>query len=549
MTPFARQFADLILRLEGRMGGKAGEELRLAATLAAELSLRGQVCVDLPRAAGKTLAEVLEEGEAAEPGEELVLPVAAAWRRELASCRTVAVIPATGETPSLPLVLDGHGRLYLHRMWRDERLVADKVGEMAGSGRFSVITGGPGTGKTTHAARLLAEFAARGSGTAALAAPTGKAAARLSQAVERFLPGLSLPQDVLSRIPRQAQTLHRLLGWSPGRGLFMRGPGDPLPFALVVVDEASMAPLSLTARLLEALPPGGRLVLLGDRDQLASVEAGAVLADLCAGAPSPSITVLTSSWRFDPARGIGKAARAINAGDGREGLAVLRGDDGQAFWRGIADRRALSIAVGEAVEGFRPFCEAASPADALRALEGYRLLAALREGTWGAGGLNVMAAGALAGKGLLDASGEWHHRRPVLVTANDYGLGLFNGDLGVVWREGGEGGGRGETRAHFPAGEGTRSFRVAQLPPVVTAFALTVHRSQGSEFGRVALVLPDRDLPVLTRELVYTAITRARDRAEVWGTEEVFLAAVARRTERSSGLRDALWDGLERSGR
>jgi exodeoxyribonuclease V alpha subunit len=560
---FAPRFADFIMRLEKRLGGEPSDGLRLASLLLADLSARGHVCVELSKAAGKSVGE----STGGEPGGE-ALPGWAAWKKALGSCRTVG--RPGGEVT--PLVLDKAGRLYLHRLWSDEALVASRVKELAAAGRFSIVTGGPGTGKTTRAAGLLAEFAASppcvpSLGAAALAAPTGKAAARLSEAVEQAVGRLALPDEVRERIPQKAQTLHRLMGWSPGRGRFRHGPDDPLPYGLVVVDEASMAPLPLLARLLEALPPGARLVLLGDRHQLASVEAGAVLADLCAGAEeqeatgaadakgrrkrSPlagAVTVLTKNWRYSEDSGIARAAAAINHGRADEALALLREGSPDIGWRTIAGEAELAKALDSASERFLPFCAAATPDEALDAINRFRILAAVREGAWGVRSLNAAVTASLAAKGLVDLSplsgGEWHHRRPLLVTVNDYGLGLFNGDIGVAWR-----GEDGETRVWFRVEGALRGFRPTQLPFHETAFAMTVHKSQGSEFESVVFVLPDRDSPVLTRELAYTAVTRAKadgdkpgtGRVEVWGRETIFRAAVARPTERPSGLRDALW--------
>jgi exodeoxyribonuclease V alpha subunit len=485
----------------------------------------------------------------------------------------------------------------------------------AGSG-FGVITGGPGTGKTTTVLRLLALLQGlQGDGDALrirLAAPTGKAAARLNASVGGALDRLNLEalpdgERLLSRIPAGVVTLHRLLGARPGARGFRHHAGNPLAVDVLVVDEASMIDLELMAALVEAVPRRARLILLGDRDQLASVEAGAVMGELCGRAAEGHYTPETVAWlaahagveipgplqdadgqaldqhavmlrrshRFDADSGIGRLATAVN--EGRAGSVTLPTPDG------AVDR--LTLEAGDAnagmplvldgdpereAAGYRGYLEALTssrPGDGmarsqwddwargvLQAHGRFQLLCAVRRGPWGLETLNRRIGWALRALSLLTGEGEWVEGRPVIVTRNDYALGLINGDIGIAlavprWLAAGEDGPKRDKslarqhppvlRVAFLATDG----RVRWIPPnrlegVETAFALTVHKAQGSEFDHVALILPGTDSPILTRELVYTAITRASRRFTLLEAAPGSLErASRRRTRRGGGLR------------
>lgn len=608
-SDLARHFARLLCELDGA----GSRELALGAALASREVDAGHVCADLSAHAGTAVA--VEGG-----GERF--PPLGPW---VARLQESAVVGGPGQFR--PLILDGAHRLYLYRYWEYERDVAQGLLQRAraplleaGAGalaaglarlfpgspsgetdwqrvaalaaatrRFAVISGGPGTGKTHTVVKVLALLmegggepggGLRGDLRVALAAPTGKAAARLKEAVRRARATLPCSDAVRGAIPEDVSTLHRLLGSVGSRGGnrggsaggFRHGPENPLPFDVVVVDEASMVDLPLMAKLLRALPPEARLVLLGDRDQLASVEAGAVLGDICAGegvgtyseafgalvhaasgdavpaGPAPAfgeelrdaIVVLRKSYRFGAESGIGAVSRAVNRGEGSEALAHLRGGFADASWREVAGEtrpgrvlrdRLLPWAAGVAA--------VQTPAEALERLGAFQVLCALRQGPWGAEAVNAAVEKALAEAGLAPGQRRWYRGRPVLVTRNDYTLRLFNGDLGVAFPDPEAGG---ELRVFFPAeGGAVRCVLPARLPEHETAYAMTVHKAQGSEFDEVLLLLGAQPSRVLTRELVYTGLTRARSRVEVWGTEPVFREAVSRRVERSSGLRDALW--------
>ena len=459
--------------------------------------------------------------------------------------------------------------------------------------RVAVLTGGPGTGKTYTAARLLALLAAMEPPDrpwrVALAAPTGKAAARLRQSIDGALQDLqarlqgALDLQALAQRLGPARTLHALLGARPHMRQMRHHAGHPLDVDVLLVDEASMVHLEMMAALLDALPANARLVLLGDKDQLASVEAGAVLGDLCRdastgrysletrrylqattgqtlpdallepGTQAPALAqhmvMLRESRRFGGP--IGALAQAVNQGHAPQARHILEADPqgGVHLLASPDPAAAVQLALRGRVGApacYRDYLRALSvqaPADeaphaawvhsVLQAFDGFRLLCAVREGPWGAAGLNRAVESALRSAGLLPGRGEWYAGRPVMVTRNDAGLGVFNGDIGIVLPAPGGG-----LRAYFADGPQLRSVGVARLAHVETAFAMTVHKSQGSEFGHTALVLPPQAAgALLSRELVYTGITRARKAFTLVAAQpSVLEQALRQRTQRSSGL-------------
>jgi exodeoxyribonuclease V alpha subunit len=489
-------------------------------------------------------------------------------------------------------------------------------------GRLALITGGPGTGKTYTVARLLALVMAvhpQPQGLRiALAAPTGKAAARLKQSIDSALQQLAaalpgaLDWALLQARLAQSLTLHKLLGARPDTRRLARDARHPLEVDLLVVDEASMVHLEMMAALLAALPAHARLVLLGDKDQLASVEAGAVLGDLCADAaaggydddtaawiqactgqtlpaayryagpmhatPSPrplarQTVMLRESRRFQGP--IGDLALAVNAGQVDAARALLglgasppvpASDGSLAAPAGATPAEVCRIAVhGRAgnqasaigyIDYLRLLRQGPGRSDSsdpnarldwvravLQAFERCRVLCAVREGEWGVAGLNQAIERTLRHEGWIARQGEWYEGRPVMVTRNDPALGVYNGDVGLALR--GSGPADGGLRVWFLDGEQPRSVLASRLAAVETAYAMTVHKSQGSEFAHTVLVLPPHANPVLTRELVYTGITRARLAFTLIAPEPaVFDLALQRRTRRASGLPDLLARGV-----
>ncbi|MBP6480261.1 MAG: exodeoxyribonuclease V subunit alpha, partial [Pseudomonadales bacterium] len=447
-------------------------------------------------------------------------------------------------------------RALLERLYPDDS--AGSAGQklacaMALTRALGVISGGPGTGKTTTVAKLLvmlvAAAAAEGRSLAIrLAAPTGKAAARVGEALAREVAALArsgqVAPQLLAQLPISAQTLHRLLG-AGARGL-RHDAANPLAADVVVLDESSMVDLRLLDALLAALPRHARLLLLGDRDQLAAVEAGNVFGALCSRARGPSapraaeltaltglqiagndhddpiadaIAVLRHSYRFDAASGIGRFAEAVNAGDATRAAAVIAQRPADLGSFSCTDRPD-GAALARMREGWRAIASAAhghaDPLALVRLQESFRVLCALREGEWGVAGVNRALTQTLAEAGLAERGRTHYAGRPLLVTRNDYGLGLYNGDTGIVIEDE-----DGHPQALFAqAGGGVKRLPAARLPEHETAYALTVHKSQGSEFDEVVLVLPPAPAPasgagIAGRELLYTAITRARRRLEL----------------------------------
>jgi exodeoxyribonuclease V alpha subunit len=570
-----------------RITGETDERVALALALAVRALRLGSVCVDLTTVADDVF-EATEEGlEVA----ELPWPDPTEW---LAGCRASRALADGPDAPDgRPLRLVA-GNLYLERYWRQEEAVRGQLvdrrsappppvdedrltaaldrlftGEGLDDGEpdlqrraaevsarqwVTVLAGGPGTGKTTTVAKVLAMLGDQ-PGRApriALAAPTGKAAARLSEALADARNRLA-PDDVARVADLSAVTLHRLLGWLPGtRGRFRHHADNRLPYDVVVVDEMSMVSLTLMARLLEAVRSDARLLLVGDPDQLSSVEAGAVLADITSalgavagppddGVPTTSPVVrLERTWRYGGA--IEDLARAVRASDGDAAMEVLRrgAEDVVFVETDLAPARPdgiepLAAAVADAGAALRSAAAAGDVAGALTALDRHRLLCAHRHGPFGVSRWSTEAerwlAEAVPGYG---EDGEWYLGRPLLVTVNDYDLNLFNGDTGVVVADGGG------VRAAFGRGSAPMLVSPVRLDAVQTTHAMTVHRAQGSQFDVVSFVLPPPDSPLLTRELLYTAVTRASHRVQVFGSEDAVRRAVARPANRASGLRGRL---------
>lgn len=595
---------ELALTLS-ELSGDANGDLLLGVAAASRATREGHVCADLTRLAARRIS-VEDDAELT----NATYPALAAWRQSLA----VSSLVSDGVRTS-PLVLDAKDRLYLRRHWEDERAVAmalraravmhvepaDRAASrallerlfgpadhtapdfqrmaaaMAAVSTLSIVSGGPGTGKTWTATKIVAlavaDLLTRGVAApkALLLAPTGKAAARLGESTARAKRSLDCPAALLEWIPEQAETVHRALGRkrSP-RASFLEADRTLLA-DIVVVDEASMIDLSLMRQLLDALAPDARLVLLGDRLQLSSVEAGAVLADICGAAPGTRysarlsqrlerafgfsvpvelvgaeggggaaiddvIVTLTQGRRFSQASSVGALARAIEQGDVDRVLDVFSSSDELVLLEPSRARAQHPRLASVIRDGFTPVASSRDASEAFARLDTFRVLSAHRKGPLGVEGLNRTIEELLTDADLLGPR-AWFVR-PVLVTKNDRDLGLFNGDVGVLFR----GSAEGAPRVAFPApGDGgIRALSPARLPPHEPAFAMTIHKSQGSEFDDVVVVLPDDDSPLLSRELLYTAVTRARRRVIVHAAKATVRAAVARTVARASGLGDAL---------
>jgi exodeoxyribonuclease V alpha subunit len=545
---------------------ESDDTVRLAAALAVRAPRLGHVYVDLATIRDTATVETDEPVDLS----QLPWPAVAEWLERLAASRAVAV--GEDEPESRPLRLIGSS-LYLDRYWREERQVATDLralrGEPGSPGvavdeaalaaglarlagddplqrlavesavrrRFAVVAGGPGTGKTTTVARIVALLAEQGGvpPLVALAAPTGKAAARLEEAVHAA--ALALDADPPVRellLGLSASTLHRLLGWRPGHySRFRHHRGNRLPHDVVIVDETSMVSLSMMARLVEAVRPQARLVLVGDPGQLTSIEAGAVLGDIVK-AGGDGVVVLERVYRFGA--GIDALANAIRTGDADAAVEALAGGHADVTWLDVDPgtpeaQDALAPVREGAVAAASAVIDAARRGDgraAIDALGAFRVLVGHRLGDHGVSVWNARIESWLAGR--LERA-RWYPGRPLLITENDYSLRLYNGDTGVIVA----------TPGDRPIAAFERAGEVAHFPPsrlgaVETVYAMTVHKSQGSQFGTAAVLLPPPTSPILTRELLYTAVTRARDHLIVAGTEEMIRTAVARPVARASGL-------------
>ncbi|MDD5631663.1 MAG: exodeoxyribonuclease V subunit alpha [Methylococcales bacterium] len=607
-----RAFARFLLDQETA----ASDPVLWAGALVSHQLGRGEVYLDLEKLCqqpGLTLAvpndDVWQPEVDNEAGAIAELSVIIAYNLEqwkTALSRSLLVGLGQGNTP---LVLDGN-RLYLRRYWQYQQILDKSIQQrlqpvrahlpmalqaqltalfpgspenpdwqkmacvLALRARFAIITGGPGTGKTTTLTKLLALLIMLANGepdntrklNILLAAPTGKAAARVSESISKALEHLEIPDGIKAGIPKKASTLHRLLGSRHDSRRYVHHRNNPLVADIVIVDEASMIDLEMMAALLDALPDSTQLILLGDKDQLASVEAGSVMGDLCRGAENVAYNERTREWirpylneplcepvtvgsdinqqtvvlrysyRFGEHSGIGQLAKAVNSGNSAQAQAILNDSE---HYRDIhrivltdpADKRLKQLVSAnpglpdegkpnsrqgygyylDVIEKKRPAVSAHYSQWAqqvLGAFDTFQVLCALRRGVWGVEGLNQRIEQWLFPR---QNPSLWYEGRPVMITRNDYNLGLMNGDVGITLKDS-----TGKLRVAFPcenSGDEVKILWISpmRLPDVETAFAITVHKSQGSEFNHVALILPETRSQVLTRELVYTAVTRAKE--------------------------------------
>jgi exodeoxyribonuclease V alpha subunit len=525
-----------------------GELPGIAAAMLSRNMRHGHICLDL----------VTGPAQFDRPSPLFSWPKLETWREGFLKNRAIG-----GPDDGRPIVLDNAGRLYLRRYFQCEKSLAERVlirceGKMpatAGSAdlqrlaietalakRFVVISGGPGTGKTTTVMRILERMVSTPGARLriALVAPTGKAAARLQEAL---LAG-SRDGALQDRLPKSASTLHRLLGARPTSAYFKFNADNLLPVDVVVVDEASMVPLTMMAKLFEALPERARVILLGDRDQLASVDPGAVLGDIANAASKPgplrgSLVVLEKNYRFGNESNIFALSQAVRDGDADRALGIL--DSGKHPDLTTSSTPPPSQIPEQlrqrVIAGYAGYLHAPDPAEALRKFKSFRVLCAFRAGPYGVENLNRTIEKILREEKLVAGAQGNYHGMPILITYNDYGLRLYNGDIGILFLDPVDG----LLSAWFVGEHGSlRRISPARLSEHEPAFAMTVHKSQGSEFDDVLFVLPDKESPLLTRELVYTGLTRARARIEVWFEEPVMRAAVTAKARRRSGLRDRL---------
>lgn len=588
----------------------------------------GHVCLPLSIIQKDQLFDGRQKEFAQEIWQKMGKPSAKKIVEELTHC--YCVNQSSDDSPS-PIILD-NDLLYLQRMWsyeekvaqffRQEHTVVDinenelikvlnqlfpttkesqetnwqKVAaSVAITSPISIISGGPGTGKTTTVAKILAAFVMLTSNEKPiiqLVAPTGKAAARLTESLGNALAQLHLSEEEDKWMPKQAQTIHRLLGAQPESQQVRYHKDNPLQLDILVVDEASMVDLPMMARLIDALPPKCHVIFLGDKDQLASVEAGAVLGDICrfsedgfsqkrfdqinlltqgelakstdiipvsqtpVSVVSDSLCLLRKSYRFGEDSGIGQLAFAVNKGQTKTAIALLKKaevspqqleialEPQDVSFIALESKESYLLMIQDAVNAYREYLtlvsQKASPDIILNAFNQYRLLCARRDGPFGVSGLNDRIEMLLHRQRLIRRPTNSYQSdyigRPIMIQRNDSTLGLFNGDIGIMLNND-----EGEMKAFFQLPDGKlKAIQPSRLPQHETAYVMTVHKSQGSEFTHTALVLPDKFSPVVSRELLYTALTRAKQKLSLYASELMVKLAIQTRIQRRSGLIDKL---------
>ncbi len=596
------QFADL---LTGLSGEAASDELALAAALVSSTTAGDKhICLDLAAGAARRLIDLFPEvPDKLSPGlQKIRTPDTKAWVNKL---RASPMVGSPGDYR--PLVLDDKNRLYLYRYWDYEHQLAASIKERAGAvrapvdpdtlrkgleryfpksrqtpdwqkvaayaavtGNLCIISGGPGTGKTHTVTNILALLLEQDETLRmAVCAPTGKAAARIQESIKKVKSTLTCPPELLPKIPEEATTIHRLLGVRRGSPHFYHDHDNRLSVDVLIVDEASMVSLALMTKLLRATSVTCRVILLGDRNQLASVEAGAVLGDICAAADTDSFSKvfceqyavdsgddivsvcaadnavlsdcaveLKFSYRFDEKSAIGAVSRAVNSGDAAAAMEIMAKDTtGTIAKKPLPDPDELEDCLAALLDaGYARLFRAPDVAKAFTALETFRILCSHRRGPYGVDGINRLVEIILQKRGLIDIREQYYPGRPIMINRNDYTLGLYNGDVGIIWPDE-----SGTPRAWFPDRTGGfRTLAPARLPAHETVYAMTIHKSQGSEFDRIVMILPAAASPIFTRELIYTGITRARRTVTIWTDDDIFKAAVRARVERRSGLKDGL---------
>jgi exodeoxyribonuclease V alpha subunit len=585
ISPLSYFFARFIAEQSAK-----GEDdlLAYSAALVSENNQMGDVCIDMNAFIGKPLfsSESIPRKD---------LPCGIDLDRW---CRCLLESPCVGSAGEVtPLILEDH-RLYLNRYWLYETRVAEMITSrllplpvidanalpqqlkqlfpdaqdhgwvdaqmlavaLAANRSFVAISGGPGTGKTTTVIKVLALLLLQQPDLRIeLAAPTGKAAMRMMESIRGRIDDSHLPPQIRDLIPQQASTIHRLLRY--GNHRFHHSSSNPLALDCLVIDEASMLDLTLAYHLLDALPARARIILLGDRDQLASVAAGNVLGDITGHgqvigysdtlvdqlasqlkqpvdqfpraseslAIADSIALLTESYRFDADSGIGQLAGLVNRGASREAIELLQSPDSQVSLQLPDDNSLQAGALEWILSRYAPVLASTDFAQAMDAFESTRVLCAIHSGPFGVDEINRLISHRLR---VLEAGADDYQGKPILITANDYELDLFNGDTGLLWPDQ-----AGVLRACFRGEGGIRELPVYSLPDHVTAWAMTVHKSQGSEFESVLLVLPnDVESNALTRELLYTGVTRSRAHLRIHSSVEVLVKACESPTQRGSGL-------------
>ncbi len=483
----------------------------------------------------------------------------------LASGLALSVTNSSDVNTTLPLIIE-QNRLYLHRYWYYENRLAQQLTKMtelkhcdqlkittetlldkyfgitatidwqrsaaimAINQNFCIITGGPGTGKTTTVVKILALLQELSDQPLliALAAPTGKAAMRLQESIGSNKATLPCTATIKSAIPESVTTLHRLLGAKPASPYFRHNAKQPLVYDLVVVDEASMVDLALMSKLLDALKPGARLILLGDKDQLASVESGTVLADLTLALPQQTLE-LRKSHRFDG--DIKKLATAINNQQDIEAWELFQSDNENIA---LLETDLIDYITQQQIAYLQLITKEADFSEIYKAFNRFQALCATRLGKNSVSDITLAVEKSLSEKKLIHLSGLWYSGRPIMITQNNAALQLYNGDIGICLRDKEQ---DNQLRVFFQQADGSiKKYLPARIPHCETVFVMTIHKSQGSEFDEVLIILPETHNPILTKELLYTAITRAKKTIKLVANASVFYSTVRKRVQRVTGL-------------
>ena len=559
--------SELVIHFCEQLAAMANEDDPdvLLGLVASSAIFDGHVCADLKTLAGRTIKK----------DNDMRWPPLDRWIDKLQASTLVGAPGAT-----TPLILDANFRLYLRRYWDYQSRLADEIKKrkcpakvfhsvnakddrnravmLARQCKLLLISGGPGTGKTAIVAAIIADAIDetlredRVIPRVLTVAPTGKAAARLRESIvaAKYATGpgaLECSGDAKALIPEEALTIHRAMGKSfdhPAE--FRHNKQQPLEADIIVIDEASMIDLALMTKLFEAVSPNASIILLGDPDQLASVEAGAVFFDMCAvGADADAdaeeilpVVHLTHSFRFGKSSGIGNLAEAVKNKDSLRAIDILCDDafDDVSLVEMQEKTNPAQLLKKSALKFYGNYLNETNPEIAIEKLERFRVLAALREGPFGVSGLNNEIEKILRDAQKLASNSLWYAGRPILIASNDYSLGLFNGDIGLTVRRSSS-----PLSVAFPGDNNSlRFFAPSRLPAHETVFAMTVHKSQGSEYDEVAIVLPFTQSPIVNRELLYTAVTRARHKLTIYASKAIITKAITCQTARASGLKDLL---------
>jgi exodeoxyribonuclease V alpha subunit len=548
-----------LARALGRLAESSSPEVELAIALTSRNVRRGHSCFPVGMSAEELWPRESTEADA--------LPATTAWEEALKQSRL---------TEGGPLVLDAAGRLYLRRYWQLEQDIAQELaarsalppiiaddapwleaalGELfpgdpdslqrraarnALRHRVSLLCGGPGTGKTTTVAAIVALIIqgqlqdTNAAPKVMLLAPTGKSAARLGEAVRKAKTRIQAPKEILQEIPEQATTVHRALGMQRDGMRFRRSADLPLEADVIIIDEASMVDLGLMRQLLNAAPRGATLLIVGDPDQLTSVEAGSVLRDLVTASTqtwwSDRVTLLTETYRYDETRPLGQLVAAIRTADGATVDALLQGEAEDVVWSSSED---LPAELDRAAAHWAKALATLDPAEHFERRDRHVMLSPFRRGA-----LGTQRLGAAIQKRLPSPADGTPRVTPIIIEQNSHELRVYNGDFAMLVD------GEPPTAVVQSDADGFREIAEARLPKFSDAFALSVHKAQGSEFDEVLIVLPEEDAPLLTRELLYTAVSRARKRVRLVGPKQVVAAALERRAQRYSGLVDAIGQAL-----